>query len=37
MSWKLVFMIAAVLDVLAALLAVVALKPLRKRLLASDK
>ena len=36
-SWKLVFMIAAGLDVLAALLAIAALKPLRKRLLASDK
>jgi OFA family oxalate/formate antiporter-like MFS transporter len=36
-SWKMVFMIAAVLDVLAALLALVALKPLRKRLLASDQ
>ena len=36
-SWKIVFMIAAVLDLLAALLALVALKPLRKRLLASDQ
>jgi OFA family oxalate/formate antiporter-like MFS transporter len=36
-SWKMVFMIAAVLDVLAALLALVALKPLRKRMLASDQ
>jgi MFS transporter, OFA family, oxalate/formate antiporter len=35
-SWQTVFMIAAGLDVLAALLAIVALKPLRKRLLASD-
>ena len=30
-------MVAAGLDVLAALLAIVALKPLRKRLLASNK
>jgi len=30
-------MIAAALDLMAALLALVALKPLRKRLLASDK
>jgi OFA family oxalate/formate antiporter-like MFS transporter len=36
-SWKMVFMIAAGLDVVAALLALVALKPLRKRLLASDQ
>ena len=36
-SWKTVFMIAAGFDVLAALLAIVALKPLRKRLLASDR
>jgi MFS transporter, OFA family, oxalate/formate antiporter len=36
-SWRTVFMIAAVLDVAAALLALVALKPLRKRLMASDK
>jgi len=36
-SWKMVFMIAAGLDILAALLALVALKPLRKRLLASDR
>ncbi len=36
-SWKMVFMIAAGLDVLAALLALAALKPLRKRLLASDQ
>jgi OFA family oxalate/formate antiporter-like MFS transporter len=36
-SWKMVFMIAAGLDVVAALLALVALKPLRKRLLASDR
>jgi OFA family oxalate/formate antiporter-like MFS transporter len=36
-SWKMVFMIAAALDVLAALLALVALKPLRKRMLASDQ
>jgi OFA family oxalate/formate antiporter-like MFS transporter len=32
-SWKSVFMIAAALDLLAALLALVALKPLRKRLM----
>ena len=37
LSWQIVFMIAAGLDVLAALLALVALKPLRKRLLASDQ
>jgi len=36
-SWKLVFMIAAALDVAAALLALLALKPLRKRLMASEK
>jgi len=36
-SWKLVFMVAAALDVAAALLALLALKPLRKRMLASDK
>ncbi len=36
-SWKMVFMIAAGLDVVAALLALVALKPLRKRLLASGQ
>jgi OFA family oxalate/formate antiporter-like MFS transporter len=35
-TWKLVFMIAAVLDVMAALLALVVLKPLRKRLFAPD-
>src|SRR5262249_36712146 len=35
-SWRFVFMIAAVLDVAAALLALVALKPLRKRLMASE-
>jgi OFA family oxalate/formate antiporter-like MFS transporter len=35
-SWKIVFMIAAVLDLMAALLALVVLKPLRKRLLARD-
>src|SRR5206468_1148267 len=37
LSWKIVFMIAAGLDVVAALLAIAALKPLRKRMLASDK
>ena len=36
-SWKTVFMIAAVLDLLAALLALVALKPLRKRLMKSER
>jgi OFA family oxalate/formate antiporter-like MFS transporter len=36
-SWKTVFMIAAALDVTAALLALVALKPLARRLLASKK
>jgi OFA family oxalate/formate antiporter-like MFS transporter len=36
-TWKLVFMIAAVLDVMAALLALVVLKPLRKRLFAPDR
>ena len=36
-SWKMVFMIAAVLDVLAALLALVALKPLARRLMASER
>jgi len=34
-SWKLVFLIAAVLDVTAALLALFILKPLRKRLIAA--
>jgi len=32
-SWKIVFMIAAALDLVAAFLALVALKPLRKRLM----
>jgi OFA family oxalate/formate antiporter-like MFS transporter len=36
-SWRIVFMVAAALDVVAALLALVALKPLRKRLMASNK
>jgi len=36
-SWRMVFMIAAGLDVVAALLALAALKPLRKRLMAKDK
>jgi MFS transporter, OFA family, oxalate/formate antiporter len=36
-SWRIVFMIAAGLDLLAALLALVVLKPLRKRLMASNK
>ena len=36
-SWRTVFMIAAALDVAAALLALVALKPMRRRLVASDK
>jgi SAM-dependent methyltransferase len=36
-SWRIVFMIAAAFDLLAALLALVVLKPLRKRLIASDK
>jgi 2-polyprenyl-3-methyl-5-hydroxy-6-metoxy-1,4-benzoquinol methylase len=35
-SWKIIFMVAAALDVIAALLALVALKPLAKRLLASS-
>lgn len=34
-SWKLVFLLAAVLDVSAALLALLVLKPLRKRLIAA--
>jgi len=34
-SWKLVFLIAAALDLTAALLALVVLKPLRRRLIAS--
>jgi MFS transporter, OFA family, oxalate/formate antiporter len=34
-SWQLVFMVAAGFDLIAALLALLALKPLRKRLLAS--
>jgi MFS transporter, OFA family, oxalate/formate antiporter len=36
-SWKMIFMIAAALDVIAALLALVALKPLAKRLMESGK
>jgi OFA family oxalate/formate antiporter-like MFS transporter len=36
-SWRIVFMVAAALDVVAALLALVALKPLRKQLIASNK
>jgi OFA family oxalate/formate antiporter-like MFS transporter len=36
-SWMIVFMIAAALDLLAALLALVALKPLRKRLMKSER
>ena len=36
-SWRIVFMIAAALDLAAALLALMLLKPLRKRLMASDK
>ena len=36
-TWKLVFMIAAVLDVIAAVLALAVLKPLRKRLFSSGK
>lgn len=36
-TWKLVFMIAAVLDLIAALLALAVLKPLRKRLFSSDR
>ena len=36
-SWRIVFMIAAALDLLAALLALVALKPLRKRLMKSER
>jgi hypothetical protein len=36
-TWKLVFMIAAVFDLMAALLALAVLKPLRKRLFSSDK
>jgi MFS transporter, OFA family, oxalate/formate antiporter len=35
-SWKTVFMVAAALDVVAAVLALVALKPLAKRLMASE-
>jgi MFS transporter, OFA family, oxalate/formate antiporter len=35
-SWKLVFMIAAALDIVAALLALAVLKPLAKRLMAAD-
>ena len=35
-SWKIVFIMAAGLDLIAALLALVALKPLRKRLMARD-
>jgi len=34
-SWKLVFLIAAALDLTAAMLALVVLKPLRRRLIAS--
>jgi OFA family oxalate/formate antiporter-like MFS transporter len=36
-SWKLIFMVAAGLDVTAALLALIALKPLCKRLMAQDR
>src|SRR5262249_19858845 len=36
-SWRIVFMIAAALDLMAAILALVVLKPLRKRLMASDE
>jgi len=36
-SWMIVFMVAAGLDVVAALLAIVALKPLARRMLASEK
>jgi OFA family oxalate/formate antiporter-like MFS transporter len=36
-SWKLVFMVAAGLDLLAALLALLVLKPLRKRHLAPTR
>jgi MFS transporter, OFA family, oxalate/formate antiporter len=36
-SWQIVFMIAAALDVIAALLALVALKPLAKRLINAEK
>jgi OFA family oxalate/formate antiporter-like MFS transporter len=36
-TWKLVFMIAAGLDVMAALLAIAVLKPLRKRLFSPDR
>lgn len=36
-SWRIIFMIAAALDLLAAILALAALKPLRKRLMATDK
>jgi MFS transporter, OFA family, oxalate/formate antiporter len=35
-SWRIVFMVAAALDVMAAVLALAALKPLAKRLLASE-
>jgi MFS transporter, OFA family, oxalate/formate antiporter len=36
-SWKIIFMVAAALDIIAAMLALVALKPLAKRLMASKK
>jgi len=36
-SWKIVFMVVVALDVIAALLALVALKPLAKRLMASER
>lgn len=36
-SWQIVFMIAAALDLIAALLALAVLKPLRRRLVASEK
>jgi OFA family oxalate/formate antiporter-like MFS transporter len=36
-SWKIVFMVVVGLDVIAALLALVALKPLSRRLMASER
>jgi OFA family oxalate/formate antiporter-like MFS transporter len=36
-SWRIVFMVADALDLVAALMALAVLKPLRKRLMASEK
>jgi OFA family oxalate/formate antiporter-like MFS transporter len=36
-SWQIVFMIAAAFDLVAALMAIAVLKPLRKQLMASEK